>query len=187
MAQAQVRDTEHDTAPAGAGWRLFQLAGLLTAITWIASYFLYLDGYTALQVVFGTSNLLWFLGGIGYFLSPLLSVVLIGMAVWPRAFSFFTRGDTTALAVRAVVFLVPVLWLGSVFVGDTAMINRMLTAPLGHSSALPVVGGATIHVVFQHWFQGLAAMLLALVPERFTPLTDSEQPAGLQCAVVQGD
>lgn len=167
------------------GWRLFQLAGLLIALSWIVSYFLYLDGYTAMQVVFGTSNLLWFLGGIGYVLSPLLSVVLIGIAVWPRALAVLDGTDATALVARAVVFLVPVLWLGSVFVGDTAMIDRMLAAPLGHSTALPVVGGAFIHTVFQHWFQGLAAMLLALAPSRFSTLTDADHPAGIQCAVVQ--
>lgn len=42
-----------------------------------------------------------------------------------------------------------------------------------------------LHVVFQHWFQGLVAVTIALVPEQFATLTESPTPAGIQCAVVQ--
>lgn len=178
MGQAQAKDALQTPASLGVGWRLFQLGGFLTAVSWFLSYFLFLDGYTALQVVFGTDNLLWVIGGIGYFLSPLLSVVLIAIAVWPGALAFLNGDGRRALAARAVLFLIPFLWLGSVFVGDTAMVNQMLTNPLGKSVALPVMTGATVHVVFQHWFQGFAAMLLAMVPERFSTLTDSDRPAG---------
>lgn len=183
MAEAQTQETLQHPASIGLAWRTFQLAGLVMAVSWIVSYLLFLDGYTALQVVFGTSNLLWFVGGIGYFLSPLISVILITIAVWPEALAILHGDDLKAIGLRAFLFVIPFLWLGSVFVGDTAMVDRMLTAPLGHSVALPVVGGAFFHTVFQHWFQGFAAMLLALVPTRFSTLTDSDRPAGTGAVV----
>jgi hypothetical protein len=41
-----------------------------------------------------------------------------------------------------------------------------------------------LHVVFQHWFQAIAALGFALVPQQFGTLTGSQTPAGVQCALV---
>lgn len=185
MAQAHSRETGHDTRPAGIGWRAFQLLGLLTALSWIVSYTVFLNGFEALGTVFAGTSPLWTVGGIAYFLSPAISVVLIGISVWPRALAVLDRGGWTAMVARSLLFAIPVLWLGTTFVGAPSMLTGMLNAPLGHSTALPIFGGAFVHTVFQHWFQGFAAIALALAPGRFEVLTDAERPAGIQCSFLQ--
>lgn len=185
VPNVRARETAHGMGATGIGWRLFQVVGLVTALSWLVSYAVFLDGYTALTVVFGISNPVWFLGGLAYFLSPVVSVVLIAIAVWPRALAFLDRSNASALAARAVLVLVPLFWMGVVFVGGSAMMGELLAAPLGGTLALPVPGGAFFHVVFQHWFQGLVAIALGFVPEEFATLTDADRPAGIQCAVVQ--
>jgi hypothetical protein len=49
---------------------------------------------------------------------------------------------------------------------------------------IPFAGGVFLHVVFQHWFQAIAAIAVALVPQQFDTLTESPTPAGVQCALV---
>lgn len=183
MAQPRTRDAIHAPAAVGVGWRTFQLLGFLTAISWLVSYALFLDGYTALFAVFGTGNPLWMAGGIAYFLSPVISLVLIAIAVWPGALSVLNGEDAKAVAARSVLFVIPVLWMVVVFVGGSAMMYEMLHDPLGPTMALPVAGGAFFHVVFQHWFQGLTSIALALAPEQFRTLTDSDRPAGTGAVV----
>lgn len=184
MEHTQAQNIGQDTVPGGMGWRAFQIVGLVTALTWLVSYVVFLNGYEAFQTIFGLSNPLYILGGIGYGLSPIMSLALVVIAFWPGALGRLTRSDLPALVARAVLLVVPTLWLGAVFLGDSSMITAMVNAPLGRSSALGIVGGNVIHVVFQHWFQGSVAIALALVPSRFGTLTLAERPAGIQCAVV---
>lgn len=183
MGQARTQKTLRGPASIGLGWRAFQVGGLLIAASWLFSYVVFLNGFEAWQTIFGLENPIWITFGIGYFFSPLLSIVLIAIAVWPGALALLNRGDRRALIARVGLFLVPTMWLGSVFVGDSAMIDAMIRNPLGHSRALPVTGGAFFHVVFQHWFQGFSAMLLALVPSHFATLTNSDRPAGTGAVV----
>lgn len=185
MAQAHSRETGPDGSLAGIGWRTFQLLGLLTALSWIVSYAMFLDGYEALAVVFQPNSVVGAVASLAYFLSPLISLVLVAIAVWPRALSALDGTSRVALAARSLLVLVPVIWLGTVFIGAPAMITGMFVDPLGHSMALPVFGGQFVHVLFQHWFQGLAAIALGLVPGRFGTLTHAARPAGLQCSVVE--
>ncbi|MEF8978192.1 MAG: hypothetical protein V5A39_04885 [Haloarculaceae archaeon] len=56
--------------------------------------------------------------------------------------------------------------------------------PLGSSKMVPFFAGVFAHVVLQHWFQAVTALVFALVPEKFGTLIESESPAGVQCAVV---
>lgn len=183
MGQAQTQETLQGPASIGPLWRIFQLLAMLTAVSWLISYAFYLNGYTALVQIFGIDSVFWFVGGVAYFLSPIISFVLIGMAVKPETFRFLNRGDAKARIARALLLLIPLCWLGTVFVGAPSMINPMLKDPLSHSTALPVTGGAFFHAVFQHWFQGFAAMVLALAPSRFARITESDRPAGTGAVV----
>lgn len=186
MAQAhETEGAEPGTGPQeiGTGWRVFQVAALLSALSWLVSYVLFIDGYTALTEGLGGGGILAQWGGIIYGLSPIISIIVIVMAVSPESFAFLGGSDWKAWAARAVFFVIPFLWMVNVFMG-TPMVNKLFTVPLDQSGALPVFGGVFLHVVFQHWFQAPAAMTIALVPEKFAALTASEAPAGIQCAVV---
>lgn len=184
MARAETQETIRGPASVGPLWRVFQLVGLLTAVSWLISYAFYLDGYEALVEVFAKAgSVVGIAGGIAYFLSPVISFVLIGMAVKPEAFSFLNRNDWRATVARATLLFIPFFWLLTVFLGAESMIEPMLRNPWSHSRALPVAGGAFFHAVFQHWFQGFTAMMLALVPSRFTRITESDRPAGTGAVV----
>lgn len=187
MAQAQAESTEPGPAPSGeisTAWRAFQLVALLSALSWLVSYILFVDGYTALTEGLG-GGFFGTLGGIVYGLSPIVSILLIGIAFSPESFAFLEQRNWKAWVARAVIFLVPFLWMANVLFGSSPMVDKLFTAPLQQSKALPVFGGVFLHVVFQHWFQGLAAITIALVPEKFATLTESPTPAGIQCAVVE--
>ena len=106
--------------------------------------------------------------------------------MFPERLSFLTRGDDwTSTATRAILFALPVLWMVNVFIGPrSVMIDKLIAQPMNPSKMIPFYGGVFLHVVMQHWFQSLAAIVLALVPERFATLTESPTPAGVQCAIV---
>jgi len=184
-AQAQAQDAGSEPGDISTGWRAFQVIALLAALSWLVSYILFVDGYTALTEGLGGQGIFAMIGGIVYGLSPIVSIVVIGIAVWPKAFSFLNDGDAKAMIARTVIFLVPFLWMANVLLGSSPMVDKLFTIPLDQSGALPIFGGVFLHVVFQHWFQGLVAVTIALVPEQFATLTESETPAGIQCAVVQ--
>lgn len=189
MSQGRIRDTEPEPAPSSrisTFWRAFQGLALLSALSWLVSYILFVDGYTAITDGLG-GGFFGMVGGLVYGLSPVVSILLIGMALWPESFAFLERNGWKAWTARAVVFLVPLLWMANVLLGSSPMVDKLFTVPLQQSKALPVFGGVFLHVVFQHWFQGLAAIVIALVPEKFATLTESPTPAGIQCAIVDCD
>lgn len=186
MAQPQADDARTGPAPTGeitTAWRLFQVVAFLAALSWLVSYVLFVDGYTALTEGLG-EGFFGMVGGVVYGLSPIVSILLLGIAFSPESFAFLDDRNWTAWVTRAVIFLVPFLWMANVLLGSSPMVDKLFTVPLEQSQALPVYGGVFLHVMFQHWFQGLAAITIALVPEKFAALTESPTPAGLQCAVV---
>ncbi|WP_433628478.1 hypothetical protein [Halomicrococcus sp. NG-SE-24] len=104
--------------------------------------------------------------------------------MFPERLSFLTTGEGWSTTVaRAVLFVLPALWMVNVFVG-TPMVDKLITVPLQSSRMVPTFSGVFLHVVFQHWFQSIAAIVLALTPQQFSTLTESPTPAGVQCAVV---
>lgn len=175
MAEAQAQGT--GTASSGgisSAWRVFQAVGLLVALSWLGSWLL-VEGYARVGEGYG---------GLVFALSPLVSLVIIAMAVSPGSFAFLNDGDWKAWTARIVLFVIPFLWMYNVMFGGSPMVDKLFDIPLQQSKALPIYAGVFLHVVFQHWFQGLVAITIALVPEQFAALTESPTPAGLQCAVV---
>jgi len=164
------------------GWRLFQILGLLSALSWLASYALFVTPFQWVGPMLDGTVPVW--GDVVFDFSPLVSVVVVLLAVAPGALEFTDRGDAVSYAVRAVVLLLPVLWMLNVFVG-TPMVAKLLAQPLEPSRMVPTFAGVFFHVVFQHWFQAIAALGFALVPNRFGTLTGSQTPAGIQCALVR--
>jgi hypothetical protein len=170
------------------GWRVFQVVALLTALSWLGSYILMYDpGSGSRGVLSGGQGLMEAWGNVVFDLSPILSVFIIALAVFPERLEYLTRGnDWTSIATRVVLFALPVLWMVNVFIGPrSVMIDKLISQPLNPSGMIPYFGGVFLHVVFQHWFQAIAAITLALVPEKFATLTESATPAGVQCAVVE--
>lgn len=158
----------------GPGWRLFQVVALISAVSWLFSYLLG-DPLSRLEPAWGS---------IVWVLSPIISIFIIGIAVAPEKLSFMKEGSAAGLVARGLLLIVAGLWMVNVFVG-TPMVDKLFTEPLAASRMIPAFAGVFLHVVFQHWFQSLAAVALALVPEQFSTITDSPTPAGVQCAVVE--
>lgn len=158
----------------GIGWRVFQAAALLVAVSWLFSYGVFGDPIGRIAAEWGAT--VWLL-------SPIISVFIILMAVAPEKLAFVNESSLAAYAARTVLLALAVLWMVNVFVG-TPMITRLFAEPLAASQVLPVAGGVVLHVVFQHWFQSLAAIAFALAPERFRTITESPTPAGVQFAVI---
>lgn len=158
----------------GPGWRVFQVLALVSAVSWLFSYTLYGDPLGRLAPEWGS---------IVWVLSPIISIFIVGIAVAPERLSFMTERRWTGYAARAVLLVVSALWMVNVFVG-TPMVDKLFTVPLEPSGMIPLYGGVFLHVVFQHWFQTLAGIVLALVPGQFATITESPTPAGVQCAVV---
>lgn len=188
MAQAhETTGGRTGTETIGTGWRVFQVVALLTALSWLASYLLFTTPGTWIgPLVAGEIGFLEAWGSIVFDLSPIISIVIIGLAVFPERLSFLTRGDDwKPTAMRALLFVLPALWMINVFIGPRSiMIDKLIATPLNPSKMVPFFGGVFLHVVLQHWFQSVAAIVLALVPDRFSTLTESPTPAGVQCAVV---
>lgn len=183
MAQA------HETTDVGASsdisivWRAFQILGLLVALSWLASFFAYSGPYAWVPGLFAGEIPSY--GTVVFDLSPVLSVVLITLAVAPDRLRFIEGSDWRGYVARALLFVLPVLWMLNVFVGTrSVMIDKLIATPLAESGMIPLFGGVFLHVVFQHWFQAISAIAFALVPEKFGALTESSTPAGVQCAVV---
>lgn len=180
----------HETADVGESggistiWRVFQVLGLLTALSWLVSFVLFSEPYGWVPGLLAGE--LPSYGTLVFDLSPILSVVLILLAVAPDRLRFVESDDWQAYVARGVLFLLPVLWMLNVFVGPrSVMIDKLITVPLDPSGMIPLFGGVFLHVVFQHWFQAITALAFALVPGQFATLIESPTPAGVQCAVVQ--
>lgn len=166
------------------GWRVFQVLALLSALAWLASYVLFVEPFSWVGPLLGGEPPEW--GAVVFDFSPVVSVIVILLAVAPDRLRFMMGDDWTAYATRAIVLLLPALWMINVFVGPKSlMIDKLITQPLNPSKMVPLFGGVFWHVVFQHWFQSIAALGFALVPDQFETLTESPTPAGVQCAVVQ--
>lgn len=164
------------------GWRAFQVLALLSALSWLASYVLFVSPFQWVGPLLEGTLPAW--GDVVFDFSPIVSVIVILLAVAPERLDFAMGSSPTAYALRAVVLLVPALWMLNVFVG-TPMVDKLITQPLNPSRMIPTFAGVFLHVVFQHWFQAIAALGFALVPAQFRTLTESPTPAGIQCAVVQ--
>lgn len=187
---AQVHESQETGGQRGIsiGWRVFQIVALLTALSWLASYLLFTTPGTWIDpLLAGELGLMESWGDIVFDLSPILSVFVIGLAVFPERLSFLTqhRGWTSSVT-RVILFALPVLWMVNVIIGPrSVMIDKLIAQPMNPSKMIPFYGGVFLHVVMQHWFQSLAAIVLALVPEQFDTLTESPTPAGIQCAIVE--
>lgn len=168
----------------GTGWRVFQILALLSALGWLVSYvaFTAFDGaFSWVGPMFAGEIPAW--GDVVFDISPIVSVLVILLAVWPSALQFMQKDNWQAYLARVVAFLIPAAWMLNVFVG-TPMVDKLITQPLAPSGQIPFFAGVFLHVVFQHWFQAIAAIAFSLVPDQFETLTASETPAGIQCAVV---
>ncbi|MFT4922842.1 MAG: hypothetical protein ACI8XM_002061 [Haloarculaceae archaeon] len=182
---AQAHESSRPDVASGdisIGWRVFQLLGLLTALSWLASYILFASPFQWVGPLFAGTLPEW--GAVVFDFSPIVSLIVILLAIAPDRLRFADGGTTLAYAARAIIFIVPALWMVNVFIG-TPMVNKLIAEPLNASRMIPMFSGVFLHVVFQHWFQAIAAIGFALVPNQFGSLTDSASPAGVQCAVVQ--
>lgn len=190
MAHASETQGTAGRTGISTGWRIFQVVALLTALSWLASYLMFTTpGSWISPLLAGELGIMEAWGSIVFDLSPILSIVIIGLAVFPERLSFLTRGDGwSSTATRVLIFVLPALWIVNVFIGPrSVMIDKLIAGPLAPSKMVPFYGGVFAHVVLQHWFQSFAAIALALVPEQFSTLTESPTPAGVQCAVVECD
>ncbi|WP_396611321.1 hypothetical protein ACH9L7_14070 [Haloferax sp. S1W] len=172
------------TGAIGTGWRVFQILGLLSALAWLASYTVFTapnGAFSWVAPLFSGEIPAW--GTVVFDISPLVSVLVILLAVWPSTLQFMQGDNWQAYALRALAFIIPAAWMLNVFVG-TPMVDKLITQPLAPSRQIPFFAGVFLHVVFQHWFQAIAAIAFSLVPDQFETLTASETPAGIQCAVV---
>lgn len=183
MAQA------HETSSTGGvsgristGWRVFQVLGLLSALSWLTSYILFITPFKWVGPLLSGTLPSW--GTVVFDLSPIVSVIVILLAVAPERLRLVEGDSALAYAIRAVVLVLPALWMLNVFIG-TPMVDKLITQPLNPSRMIPTFAGVFLHVVFQHWFQAITALGFVLVPNQFGTLTESSTPAGIQCAVVQ--
>lgn len=182
---AQATETQGVGASGiGGGWRVFQVLGLLTALSWLFSWLVFSNPFQWVGGLAAGELPAW--GAVIFDLSPIVSIVLIALAVAPRTLRFMKGNNPTAYIARAIIFVLPALWMLNVFLGPRSiMIDKLIGTPLNPSKMIPLYGGVFLHVVMQHWFQSIAAIAFALVPDQFAALTESETPAGIQCAVVQ--
>jgi hypothetical protein len=183
MAQAHETSNVDASGDISTLWRGIQLLGLVVALSWLASFFLISEPYGWVPGLFA-GNLPSY-GTVIFDLSPILSVVLILLAVAPDRLRSIEEANWKGYTARALLFVLPVLWMLNVFVGSRSqMIDMLIAHPLGSSKMVPFFAGVFAHVVLQHWFQAVTALVFALVPEKFGTLIESESPAGVQCAVV---
>ncbi len=182
---ARAHNTSRTSGVSGnisIGWRVFQVLGLLSALSWLTSYILFVTPFQWVGPMLNGTLPSW--GSVVFDLSPIVSVIVILLAIAPERLGFADSDSALAYAIRAVVLILPALWMLNVFVG-TPMVDKLITQPLNPSRMIPTFAGVFLHVVFQHWFQAIAALGFALVPNQFGTLTESSTPAGIQCAVVQ--
>lgn len=183
MAQAHETAGSGTVNPISAGWRLFQLVVLVVAMSYIVGWFIggptrFLDKAAA-----GGPVQTW--AGLVLFASPLISVLLIVLAIWPNTLAALSEKQSLAAKVTlGVIFLFTAAWLVNAFL-YTPMYTKLVENPMGPAKVTPFTGGLAFHMVFQHWFQSAAVLVFALFPQKFSTLTRSAEPAGLQCAVVE--
>lgn len=181
MAQAQQSSAVGGSSSISTGWRVFQILALLSALAWLVSYVLFVTPFQWVGPMLNGTMPAY--GDVVFDISPIVSVIVILLAVAPDRLGFIEGDDWKAYLARAIVFVIPALWMVNVFTG-TPMVDKLITQPLNPSKMVPLYAGVFWHVVFQHWFQAIAAIAFALVPGQFATLTESPTPAGVQCAVV---
>ena len=175
-------NTDDDPRGISSGWRAFQILGLLSALSWLASYTLFVTPFQWVGPMLNGTVPAW--GDVVFDFSPFVSIVVILLTVAPGSLGFTNRSNVASYAVRTLVLALPVLWMLNVFIG-TPMVTKLFAHPLEPSRMVPIFAGVFVHVVFQHWFQAIAALGFALAPTQFEALTGSQTPAGIQCALVQ--
>lgn len=165
----------------GPGWRLFQLLGLVAALSYLAGW-LYAGPSRYLEGIGSGVQGTW--GGVVGMLSPVVAVVMIVLALAPERLSFLAERRPAARLALAAVLVLAVAWMvNAIFFSP--MYDKFFTVPGDPARVLPISGGVFLHMVLQHWFQSIAVITLALSPERYASLLRSPEPAGLQCAVVR--
>lgn len=177
-----TEDTGTDES-VGAGWRAFQAVALVTAISYVVGWITldpvhYLTGW-------GTGSELTL--GLITFFSPLISITLIGLALAPDSLSWLTDADTwTSRVLLGLLLGLALSWMfAGAFTGG--MYELLVTSPLEASVLLPFTGGVFLHLAFQHWFQSIALIVLAVQPQGFRSLTEAPTPAGLHHAVLSSE
>lgn len=179
---------EHRSAPGdtegrvGVGWRVFQVLALIAGVSYIigwvaagpASYF---DGIVESPTALSSYT------SVISFLSPIVALAAILLAVDPHRLKLLMRRSPAARAVAVLLLVLTVGWLlNGMF---TPMYEKLVTVPMNESKVLPIPGGVFLHMVLQHWFMSIAVLTLALMPSRFSALIANTRPASLQCAVVR--
>lgn len=180
---AESRSTSADRdEQVGAGWRVFQVLALIAGVSYIigwvaagpASYFNgIVDSPTALSSYTSLIS----------FLSPIVALAAILLAVDPHRLNLLTRKSAAARTAAVLLLILTVGWLlNGMF---TPMYEKLITVPMNPSQVLPIPGGVFLHMVLQHWFMSIAVLTLALMPSRFSALIANTRPTALQCAVVR--
>lgn len=182
MAQAHETEGSGSVDSISPAWRVFQLAVFVVALSYLVGW--YIGGPTRFLNKAASGGLVQTWAGLILFASPLISVLLIILAIWPNTLAALSeKKGLGAKVLLAVIFLFTLAWLVNAFL-YTPMYSKLLSNPMGPAKVAPFPGGLTLHMVFQHWFQSAAVLIFALFPEKFSTLTQSSQPAGLQCAIV---
>ena len=182
MAQAHETERRETGSEISLGWRTVQVAVLVVALSYIAGWII--GGPTRFLDKAASGGIVQTYAGLVLFASPLISVLLLTLAVWPHALAdLAAKENFWAKVGLALIFLLTAAWLVNAYL-YTPMYTKLMTDPLGAAKVLPIPGGVALHMIFQHWFQSAAVIVFAVWPEKFTTLTHSSQPAGVQCAVV---
>lgn len=164
----------------GPTWRAFQIIGFIAAVTYLVGWLM----GDPTRYLTGNATAVETLTGMVSFLSPIVALIMIGLAVSPESFKPLTqRKDLASYTVLGIILVLTVAWLVNGWF--TPMYEKLVTIPLDPSMVAPVPGGVFFHMVFQHWFMSFATIALVLYPDGFTTITESETPAGFQCAVVE--
>lgn len=164
------------------GWRAFQAVALISAVSWLLSYILFVQPFAWVGPLFANGVVpKW--GNVIFDISPLLSVVIILMAVAPRTLAFMDDDDWLGIIARSLLAFYAAAWMINVLIA-TPMVGMLFEQPLAASKMVPVFGGVFFHVVIQHWFQAVAGFVFAVASDPFEVLTEAPTPSGVQCAVV---
>ena len=171
-----------ESAEISIGWRAFQVLALIVGLSYIVGWVI--GDPTRFLTKANSGGIVMMYAGAVLFLSPLVSILLLILAVDPNSLAFLTEKDTPAAKVAlAVIFIFTLAWMMNLYL-YTPMYTKLVSNPMGPAKVLPIPGGITLHTVFQHWFQSIAVFVFAIMPEKFATLTTSSKPAGVQCAVV---
>lgn len=143
-----------------AGWLLFQIVAVVAGLSWFGTL---AYRYMILGPLGSSQEIVWAL-------TPVLAVTAVILGIFPRvltplsATGWRSRWGLFRLAILGIA----VAWI--VIVAQGPMLTRLLVAPFAPAKVMPVLGGVFFHVVIQHWFLSVSAVVLALFPSRFESL-----------------